>query len=152
MYGDQLSSAKIRYSGLFLGVKNTPKRDEGSNYVYIYLLNMLCREWKSAALERFQTPLINLGERDTKQEENVVIPKKARAKQYPPTHKCVCHFVHLKSANSIIYRGTYRCKMEEGYPRLSFHLSYISALKPRAECTRAHIYMWCCSRRNGLGH
>lgn len=45
---------------------------------------MLCWECKSAALERFQIPLIDLGERDAKQEENIVIPGKARTKPNTP--------------------------------------------------------------------
>lgn len=71
------------------------------------------------------------------------------------THKCLSFCASetlLKRVNSLIYGDTYRCRMEEGYPRLSFHLSYTSTSKPRAGCIRVHICMWCCSQRNGLGH
>lgn len=66
--------------------------------------------------QKFQIPLIDLSERDTKHEENVVIPGKARATPNPPqmnlrfshtsTKVCLSFCASatlLKSVNSLIY-------------------------------------------------
>ncbi len=63
---------------------------------------------------------------------------------------CLC-VTSFQSENSFTQRDTYRYRKAEGYPRLSFRLSYTSEWKPRAECIQAHICTWCCSQRNGPG-
>lgn len=52
---------------------------------------------------------------------------------------------------SLTWKWRYLYKKAGGYPRLSFPPSYTSMWTPHAECIQAHICMWCCFQRSGLG-
>lgn len=66
-------------------------------------------------------------------------------------NECVSRFVFSMLLKGYKEPEAYRYKKAEGYPRLSFRLSCTSRWKPHAECIRAHICTWCCSRRSDLG-